>query len=73
MHILPAIIGKFRYDVTDDMPVLRGWDFPFIHRTVDSDSCGLEASVRIVYCAAFDCNANSGKNIVVCSWFKFPT
>ena len=27
----------------------------------------------MVYCAAFDCNANSSKNKVTCSWFKFPT
>ena len=27
----------------------------------------------MVYCAAFDCNANSSKNKITCSWFKFPT
>ena len=27
----------------------------------------------MVYCAAFDCNVNSSKNKVPCSWFKFPT
>ena len=27
----------------------------------------------MVYCAAFDCNANNSKNRVPCSWFKFPT
>ena len=27
----------------------------------------------MMYCAAFDCNANSSKNKVPCSWFKFPT
>ena len=27
----------------------------------------------MVYCAAFDCNANSSKNKVTCSWPKFPT
>ena len=27
----------------------------------------------MVYCAAFDCNENSSKNKVTCSWFKFPT
>ena len=26
----------------------------------------------MVYCAAFDCNANSSENIVACSWFN-PT
>ena len=26
----------------------------------------------LVYCAAFDCNANSSKNKVTCSWSKFP-
>ena len=26
----------------------------------------------MVYCAAFDRNANSSKNNVTCSWFKFP-
>ena len=26
----------------------------------------------MVYCAAFDCNANSSKNKVTCRWFKFP-
>ena len=25
----------------------------------------------MVYCAAFGCNANSSKNRVTCSWFKF--
>ena len=73
MHIFPVLIGKLRSDVTDDKEVLRDWGFPFIHRTVDSDSGCLEASVIIVYCVAFDCNANSSKNKVTCSWFKFPT
>ena len=27
----------------------------------------------MVYCAAFDCNANSCKNNVTCSWYKFPS
>ena len=27
----------------------------------------------MVYCAAFDCNVNSSKNKVTCSWFMFPT
>ena len=27
----------------------------------------------MVYCAAFDYNANSNKNRAKCSWFKFPT
>ena len=27
----------------------------------------------MVYCAAFNCNANSSKNKATCSWFKFPT
>ena len=27
----------------------------------------------MVYCAAFDCIANSSKNRVTCSWLKFPT
>ena len=55
MHIFPALIGKLRRDVTDDdKEVLRDWNFPFIHRTVDSDSGCLEASVIMVYCAA--CN-----------------
>ena len=53
--------------------MLRDWDFSFIHRTVDSDSGCLEASIRMVYCAAFYCNANSSKKKVTCSWFKFPT
>ena len=44
--------------------MLQDWDFPFIHRTVDSNSGCLEASVIMVYCAAFDCNANSSKNKV---------
>ena len=66
MHIFTAHIGKLRRDVTDDKEVLRDWDFPFIHRTVDRDS-GLEVSIRMVYCAAFYCNANSSKNKVTCS------
>ena len=67
------LIGKLQRDVTDDKAVLRDWDFPFIYRTVDSDSGCLETSIRMVYCAAFDCNANSSKNRVTCSWRKFPT
>ena len=27
----------------------------------------------MVYCAAFDCNANSSKNEVTCSWLKVLT
>ena len=27
----------------------------------------------MVYCAAFDCNANRSENKVTGSWFKFPT
>ena len=73
MHSFPALTGKLRHDVTDDKEVLRDWDFPFIHCTVDSDSRCLEASVIMVYCVAFDSNANSSKNNVTCSWFKFPT
>ena len=53
--------------------MLRDWDFPFIHCTIDSDSGCLEVNVRIVYCAAFDCNANSNKNIVTCSRSKKAT
>ena len=64
MHIFSTIIGKLCRDVTDDKEVLRDWDFPFIHRPVDGDSGCLEASVLMVYCAAFDCNANSSKNKV---------
>ena len=41
---------------------LREWHFPFIHRTVDSDRGCLEGSIRMAYCAAFYCNANSSKN-----------
>ena len=73
MHIFHALIGKLRRDVTGDNEVLRDWDFPFVHRTIDSDSGYLEASVIMVYCAAFDFNANSSKNKLTCSWFKFPT
>ena len=73
MHIFPELIGKLRRDITDDKEVLRDWDFQFIHHTVDSDSGCLEVSAVMVYCAAFDCNANSSKNKVTCSWFKFPT
>ena len=60
-------------NVTDDKEVPRDWDFPFIHRTVDSDGGCLEANVIMVYCAAFDYNANSSKDRAKCSWFKFPT
>ena len=73
MHIFPALIGQLRRDVTDDKEVLRDWDFPLINRTVDSNSGCLEASVIMVYCASFDCTANSSKNKVTCSWFKFPS
>ena len=27
----------------------------------------------MVYCAAFDCNANSSETRVTCRWLKFPT
>ena len=53
MHIFPALIGKLRRDVTDDKEVVRDWDFPFLHRTVDSDSGCLEASVRMVFVQYF--------------------
>ena len=43
-----------------------------IHHTIVSNSSCLETSVRMVYCVAFNCNANSSKNRVICSWFKFP-
>ena len=69
MHIFPEIIIKLRRDVTDDKEVLRNGDLPFIHRTVDSDSFCLGASDKIVYCAAFDCIANTSKTGVTCSWF----
>ena len=67
MHIFPALIDKLPRDVTYDKDALEDWDFPFIHRTIDSDSGCLEASVRMVYCAAFYCNANSSKNTVTYS------
>ena len=72
MHIFPALIGKLLRDVNDDKEVLRDWNFPFIHRTSNSNSSYLEVSVRMVYCVAFDCNANSSKIKVTCRWFKFP-
>ena len=72
MHIFPTLIGKLQCDVTDDKEVLQDWDFPFIHRTVDSDSGCLEASIIMAYCATFDCNTNSSKNKVTSSWLKFP-
>ena len=53
MHIFSTLIDKLRRDVIDDKEVQRDVDFPFIHRTVDSDSGCLEASARMVYCAAF--------------------
>ena len=74
MHMFPALVGKLRRDVTDDKEMLRDWDFPSIHRTVDSDSGCLEAGVIMVYCAAFDYNENSSKNRVAYSWFHLvPT
>ena len=51
MHIFPALTGKLRRDITDDKEVLRDWDFPFVHRTVDSDSSCLEASVNGLLCS----------------------
>ena len=72
MHIFPALICKLRHDATNDKEVLRDWDFSFIHCTVDNNNGCLKTSVIMVYCAAFDCNANSSKNKVTCSWFKFP-
>ena len=57
MYTLSALIGKLRRDVTDDdKEVLGDWNFPFIHRTVDCDSGCLEASIIMVYCAAFSCH-----------------
>ena len=38
MNIFSAIIGKLQREVTDDKEVLRDCDFPFIHRTFDSDN-----------------------------------
>ena len=70
MLIFPVIVSKLRLDITDDKEVIRDWDFPFIHCTINSDSSCLETSVRMVYCATFDCNANSSKNTVTCSWFR---
>ena len=67
------LIGNLQRDVTDDKAVLRDWDFPLIHLTAESDSGCLETSIRIVYCAAFDCNVNSSKSEVTCSWLKFLT
>ena len=68
MRVFSALIGKLRRDVKDGYET----DFPFIHRTVDSDSGYLEVNVRMVYCAAFYCNANNSKNTITCSWSKFP-
>ena len=73
MHIFPSLIGKLRHNANDDKEVLRDWKFPFIHHTVNNDSGCLDASVRMVYCAAFNCNANGSKNRVTYSWSKFPT
>ena len=73
MHIFPAPIGKLQCDVTYDKEVLRDWDFLLFHHTVDSDNDCLEASIRMVCCAAFHCNANTNKTKVTCSWSKFPT
>ena len=73
MHIFHALSSNIRRDVIDDKEVLRDWDFPRIHLTVDSNSGCLEASVRMVYCATFCCNVNSSTNKVTCSWFKLPT
>ncbi|KAI0238693.1 hypothetical protein LSAT2_010577 [Lamellibrachia satsuma] len=42
--------SKLRRDVNDDKEVLRDWDFPFIHCTVDSDSGCLEVSVNGLLC-----------------------
>ena len=41
--------------------------------TTRKKSIRIRLSVRMVHCAAFDCNANSSKNNVTCSWSKFPT
>ena len=70
MHIffIPSLIGNVRCDVAYDEEVLQDWDFPLIR----SDSGCSEVNIRMVYCAAFDCNANSSKDVVTCSWFKFP-
>ena len=72
-HSKNALIRKLRFDVNDVKEVLRDWDFPFIHLTDNSHSGCLEASVKMVYCAAFDCNTNSSKNRVTRNWFKFST
>ena len=73
MHIFPVLIGKLRHDINDDKEVLQDRYFPFIHCTVDSNGGCLKVSIRMVYCAAFDSNANSSKDKVTCSWFKFLT
>ena len=61
MHIFPAIICNLRRDITDDKEVLRDWDFPLIHHTIDRDSSCLEVNVIMVYFAAFDCNGSTNK------------
>ena len=48
MHIFHALNSKLQRDVIDDKEVQRDWDFPLIHRTVDSDSSCLEASIMMV-------------------------
>ena len=68
MHIFPAVIGNLQSDVMDDVEVQRDWDFPFIH--VYSKSGCFEASVKMVYCAAFGCNENSSENRVTSSSLK---
>ena len=73
MHIFPVHMCNLRCDINDDKEVVRDWDFPFIQHTIDSDSSCLEASIRMVYCVAFNCNANGSKNRVMFSWFTFPT
>ena len=48
MHIFSMLIGKLQFDDNDDKEVLRDWDFPFIHCTIDINRVCLEVSVRMV-------------------------
>ena len=67
MHIFPTIID---FEVTSLM-TMKCYEAGTFHSfTIDSDSGCLEGNVRMVYCTAFNCHANSSKNTVTCSWFK---
>ena len=73
MHIFPLLSASFDLTLLMKRKCYETGTFHSFTVLFDNDSGCLEASIRMVYCAAFDCNGNSSKNRVTFSWLKFPT